>query len=69
MPLALEPPDVTVEDAAVPTEPIWRMTVDQYHAMVRYRSHRDYAMEEEVPVVIEGREAGRIPVRSIPPPS
>jgi Uma2 family endonuclease len=35
MSLALELPNVTAEEPAIPTEPIWRLTVEQYHAMVR----------------------------------
>jgi Uma2 family endonuclease len=36
MSVALEPPEVAAEEPDVPTEPIWRLTVEQYHEMVRH---------------------------------
>src|SRR5262249_27668440 len=32
-----------------------------------YRHHQDYGIDETVPLVIEGREVGRIPVRDLLP--
>ena len=32
-----------------------------------YRQHKDYAAGSEVPLMIEGREAGRIPVAALLP--
>ena len=51
-------PDARIEVYADPTGP------DRSPA---YRSRRDYGLEEEVPVILDGREVGKIAVKDVLP--
>jgi Uma2 family endonuclease len=51
-------PDAIVEVYTDPTGPI---------PSACYRSRRDYGMQDQVPVVIEGKEIGSIPVQALMP--
>lgn len=73
-------PSVVEQSTAVPTDLIWRLSVEQYHQMIQagilteddpefpdYHQRQDYDLSDTVPVVIEGREVGRLDVREMLP--
>ncbi|HZK82544.1 MAG TPA: hypothetical protein VFC46_15785 [Humisphaera sp.] len=51
----------------VPTDPIFRLSVDQYHDMIRSGILTPDDQDEMLPVSIGGQEIGRIAVRDILP--
>ena len=50
--------------ASVPTEIIWRLSVDQYPD---YRQRQAYGPADAIPFMLEGSEVGRIVVQELLP--
>ncbi len=75
----VEAPVVEQQSEDIPREAMYRLRVDQYERMIQtgilkeedavelLEGWQDYLPGDEVPLVIEGREVGRLAVRDVLP--